>query len=88
MDRNSDNRSRKEWKEVPVGGIVEHRGHVFKCVKRGRVYMPSDACSGCAMSGDICGRHMNCDPFKCSKFSRYDGNDVWFVLAEGDDVEG
>lgn len=76
------------WKEVPVGGMVIHRGCKFLCIERGDVVCPSDACMGCDMNRKTDGRYFNCDPFKCGHFDRWDGKDVWFKLVGYVEDEG
>lgn len=69
-------RARLPRTEIPVGGTVRQSGRLFRCVERpGDVWPPSEACSGCSISG----LYLGCGDLKCSAFDRSDGRDVWFV---------
>lgn len=69
-------RARLPLTEIPVGGTVRQSGRLFRCVERpGDVWPPSEACSGCSISG----LYLGCGDLKCSVFDRSDGRDVWFV---------
>lgn len=67
-------RSRIPRRYVKVGGTFERKGRIFRCVLRGSVSTPSEACSGC----DILKYSHHCDAPMCSKWDRSDGNFVWF----------
>lgn len=70
---NSDSpKSRMPRTDVPVGGILRKRGAEYRCVLRGRVASPADACSGCGL------RDRPCSGVRCSRFDRSDGLNVWF----------
>jgi hypothetical protein len=59
---------------VPVGGEVEVRGRMYKCVANTMRGLPSEACTGC----DLRRRGTVCSWLQCSAFDRRDGLFVWF----------
>lgn len=64
---------------VPEGGEVTVAGRVLRCVRRGAVTCPADACSGCSLSR----LYLGCADLQCSSFDRRDGINVWFLAEEG-----
>ena len=67
-------RSRIPRTDIRVGSTFWRKGKEYVCVRRRRVDLPSEACSGCAFVSD-----QKCYGLRCSKFDRSDGNNVWFV---------
>lgn len=63
---------------IGIGDRVEIAGHVYRCVLRGGVRMPSEACAGC----DFSRKYRNCVDLQCSRFDRRDGENVWFREVE------
>ncbi len=68
-------KSRMPRTDVPIGGYVNKGGRRYRCVIRGEVISPADACIGCA----LCDRP--CSGLRCSSFDRSDGLNVWFEEA-------
>ena len=65
-------KSRMPRTDVPVGGYVNKGGRRYRCVLRGDVVVPADACLGCDLSD------RPCSGLRCSGFDRADGLNVWF----------
>ena len=71
-DGKSDKASSLPSRFVPIGGLIDIRGRVYRCVIRSDVHWV-DCCSGCSLRG------VDCPSFlQCSKFDRRDGMNVWF----------
>lgn len=68
-------RSRIPRTDIPVGSTFFRKGKEYMCVRRERVVLPSEACSGCAFNQS----DAKCSGLRCSRFDRSDGNNVWFV---------
>lgn len=63
---------------IAIGKTVEIGGHVYKCMLRGGVKTPADACGGCDFSRKCRG----CVDLQCSRYDRRDGENVWFREVE------
>ncbi len=63
---------------IPIGDIVEIAGYRYRCMLRGGVRTPADACAGCDFSRKCRG----CVDLQCSKWDRRDGQNVWFREVE------
>ena len=70
-----DQRSRIPRRDIRIGETFEKKGVEYRCVRRGEVRVPSEACSGC----DILRHSNHCEAPRCSKWDRTDGQNVWFV---------
>lgn len=69
--------------DCEIGGLLELRGVLYRCVERPYIGCVRDACSGCSLSE----RGRSCDTVRCSKWDRADGVFVWYV-EEVRDVGG
>ena len=80
-DSNKDESAgRLPSKFIPVGGLVDIFGHIYKCVEASGPHK-LDACYGCDIA-----KSENCT-FRvpqCSPFDRSDHKRVWFVRAVRD----
>lgn len=72
-------RSRIPRTDIPVGGTFYRKGKEYVCIRRPRLSLPSEACSGCSFNAS----DVKCHGLRCSVFDRSDGNNVWFVESSG-----
>jgi len=72
-----DRSSRLPMVFIEIGDLVEHYGHVYRCVERPKGIEVCMACSGC----DFDRKHRQCffANLQCSSFDRRDRKSVWFV---------
>ena len=71
-------RSRIPRTDIAIGDTFFRKGREYVCVRRPRVSLPSEACSGCSFNTS----DVKCIGLRCSSFDRSDRNNVWFEEVE------